>query len=136
MRRVSDPESYGFDITHKEMANPTGFLKDAVGKALEPIRAGFADVIREIIGDDADETRVQLCRISIMAQCLHPLLRERRRLQSGGAAHSNGSEHLLKDVDRLAGHVTRFSLAGIRGTEQPAPAAGKRKPRKHLKSVR
>jgi AcrR family transcriptional regulator len=136
MRRVSDPESYGFDIVHKEMASPTGLLKDAVGRTLEPIRAGFSGVIREILAKDADETRVQLCRMSIMAQCLHPLLRERRRVQSVCAAHATGTEHLLKDVERLAEHVTRFSLAGMRGTSRPAPAAGTRKSARPLKGTR
>jgi AcrR family transcriptional regulator len=114
MQRIVDPDSHEFDIVHKEMASPTGLLAETIDESLEPIRHGLASVVRELLGENATEQQVRLCRMSIKAQCFGPLLRERRRKQTARPPHPPRPEPLVEDVDTLADHVTRFSLAGIR----------------------
>jgi AcrR family transcriptional regulator len=113
MRRITDPESHSFDIVHKEMANPTGLLSEAMQESIEPLFRDFASIVRELLGEHATARHVRLCHMSIMAQCFGPLLRERRRRISPKAPRPRGFEPALEDVDTFADHVTRFSLAGI-----------------------
>jgi AcrR family transcriptional regulator len=119
MLRISDPQDHEFEIVHKEMANPTGLLAGAMREAIEPIREGFSKIVREILGERADEQLVRLCQMSVKSQCFGPLLRERRRRMSPRAGHPPG-EQLEVGVDKLADHVTRFSLAGIRELRREA----------------
>jgi hypothetical protein len=81
---------------------------------MEPIFRGLNWIVRELLGEQATEQHVRLCTMSIRAQCFGPLLRERRRKMSSRAAYPPSPEALVEDVDTLADHVTRFSLAGIR----------------------
>lgn len=114
MRRITDPQSHDFDIVHKEMASPTGLLGGVMQEAMAPIFRDLAGLVRELLGTNAAAEDVQLCAMSIRAQCFGPLLRERRRKMAGQSLPSTGVEPLLDDVETLADHVTRFSLAGIR----------------------
>jgi hypothetical protein len=122
MRRIADPRSHAFDIVHKEIANPTGLLTEAMRDSLEPLNEGFLSVIRELLGRGATDRQAQLCHMSIMAQCFGPLLRERRRRQVPKAVRVPGPEWSAPDVEVLADHVARFSLAGIRDARRSAAA--------------
>ncbi len=113
MRRIMDPQSHEFDIFHKEMASPTGLLAKAIQESVEPIFQGLALLVSELLGKELREHEVQLCTMSIRAQCFGPLLHARRRKIAQGLPLT-GLESLLDDVEQLADHVTRFSMAGIR----------------------
>ena len=112
MRRIVDPQSHDFDIFHKEMASPTGLLATAMQESVEPIFKGLTLLVGELLGKQPHEDAVQLCAMSIRAQCFGPLLLARRRKSAQGIP-TTGIEPLLDDVEQLANHVTRFSLAGI-----------------------
>jgi TetR/AcrR family transcriptional regulator, regulator of cefoperazone and chloramphenicol sensitivity len=114
MRRIMDSESHDFDIVHKEIANPTGLLAGVMQESMGPIFQGLGSVVRELLGDRTAERNVRLCLMSIRAQCFGPLLRERRRKMASGSLQPPGVEPIQEDVEVLADHVTRFSLAGIR----------------------
>ena len=114
MRRIVDPESHDFDILHKEMASPTGLLAGVIQESAEPILRGFLSIIRELLGEEAAEEQVQLCLMSIRAQCFGPLLWERHRKMDASTRKLPGPGPDLGDVGALAEHVTRFSLAGVR----------------------
>jgi AcrR family transcriptional regulator len=123
MHRVLDPDNLEFDIVHKEMANPTGLLDDVMRECIGPIRRGFADVVRELLGPRAPEAQVFLCQSSVEAQCLHHTVPARgsgrshtRKPHPGGVANAS--------VEALAGHVTRFSLAGIREVRRRVESGG------------
>jgi len=113
MKRIIDPESHDFDIVHKEMATPTGLLAGVMHESMEPIFQGLGSVVRELVGERGTEEDVRLCLMSIRAQCFGPLLRERRR-KMGSGPPLPVSEPVQDNVEVLADHVTRFSLAGIR----------------------
>ena len=113
MRRIIDPQSHEFDIFHKEMASPTGLLAKAMQESVEPIFKGLALLVGELLDKEPHAHEVQLCAMSIRAQCFGPLLHARCRKSAQGLP-TTGLEPLLEDVEQLADHVTRFSLAGIR----------------------
>ncbi|MEW6500098.1 MAG: CerR family C-terminal domain-containing protein [Thermodesulfobacteriota bacterium] len=130
MRRITDPKSLVFDIAHTEMASPTGLLTETIRQSTEPIFQGLGALIRELLGPKAAEQQIRLCLMSIRAQCFAPLLWERRRKLAQPDRMPPGPEPLQDDVEALADHVTRFSLAGIRemrreaeGRVVPLPAA-------------
>jgi AcrR family transcriptional regulator len=118
MRRIVDPRSHELDIVYKETANPTGLLAGVIQQALEPIFRGFTLIIRELLGPEATEQQVLLCLMSIRAQCFGPLMRERRRKLDSSGPLPPSKDPVMEDVETLADHVTRFSLAGIRAVRQ------------------
>lgn len=113
MRRIIDPQSYEFDIAHQEMASPTGLLAGPIRDSLEPIFRALTALVRALLGEAASEQQVRLCQMSIRAQCFGPLLRERHRKMAAPGLAPPPPEPLPDDVETLAAHVTRFSLAGI-----------------------
>ena len=113
MRRIIDPKSHEFDIFHKEMASPTGLLAGVMQESVEPIFKGLSLLIGELLDQEPNTREVQLCAMSIRAQCFGPLLHARQRKTAQGLLPTC-FESLLEDVEQLANHVTRFSLAGIR----------------------
>ncbi|MBW2575650.1 MAG: CerR family C-terminal domain-containing protein [Deltaproteobacteria bacterium] len=98
-----------------ELANPTGLIHDIWHDLIEPRRQIVIGIIRKIMGTKATDETVLFCEMSIINQC-RVLLTIRR----------NDLEYLLGQslshdlIKRLADHITRFSLAGIK-------AVGKRK---------
>ncbi len=120
MRRIIDPQSHDFDIFHKEMANPTGLLAKPMQESVEPIFKGLTLLVSELLGKEPQEPEVQLCAMSIRAQCFGPLLHARRR-KSAQELPTTCIESLPDDVEELADHVTRFSLAGIRALRPQHP---------------
>ncbi len=113
MRRIIDPESHEFDIAHQELASPTGLLATPIRDSLEPIFRALTDLVRELLGPAASAQQVRLCQMSIRSQCFGPLLRERHRKMAPPGLTPPAPEPLQDDVETLAAHVTRFSLAGI-----------------------
>ncbi len=92
-----------------ELANPTGLIQDSWREWIEPRRRRLLRIIAEITGGDPSHETVIFCEFSVVNQC-RALLTVRR----------NDLEFLLggpltpERVRRLADHIARFSLAGIR----------------------
>ena len=114
LQRISDPQSYEFDILYKELANQTGLLTDVMQESIEPIRHGLFVLMRELLGENASDLQVQLCQMSIRAQCFDLIIREQRRKRSPEGKKPIGYSFLDVDMAVLADHILRFSLAGIR----------------------
>jgi len=94
-----------------ELVNPTGLIQDAWRKLIEPRRRKLHDIIRELMGQKADDQSVLFCELSVVNQCRTLL-----------TIKHNDLEYLLDQtldpelIMRLADHITRFSLAGIRAS--------------------
>ena len=111
MRRIIDPRNHEFEIVRKELAHPTGLLAEVMRASIEPVGKALSGIIDEMLGPKASDRQVRLCQMSIMAQCLHPMMRERfRKLLP---AHAGEPSPLNAGIEAIAEHVTRFSLAGI-----------------------
>jgi len=115
IKRIVDPQSHDLDIVHKEMANPTGLLAPVIQKAKEPFFQGFSAIVRELLGPEATEQQVRLCLMSVHAQCFGPLMRERHYKMGAADGLPLPLDSIPWDVETLTEHITRFSLAGIRG---------------------
>jgi TetR/AcrR family transcriptional regulator, regulator of cefoperazone and chloramphenicol sensitivity len=114
LQRIADPQSYEFDIMYKELVNQTGLLTDVMQESIEPIRRGLFVLMRELLGEKATDLQVQLCQMSIRAQCFDLIIREQRRKKSAEGKKLAGPSFPDVGVAVLADHILRFSLAGIR----------------------
>jgi TetR/AcrR family transcriptional regulator, regulator of cefoperazone and chloramphenicol sensitivity len=92
-----------------ELTNPTGLVHNFWHEMIEPQRQILLKIIRKIMGTKATDEAVIFCEMSIINQC--------RTLMT---IRPNDLEYLLGQslssdlIRRLADHVTRFSLAGIK----------------------
>ena len=92
-----------------ELVNPTGLIHNLWHELIEPRRKVLLGIISEIMDSEVTEETVLFCDLSIVNQC-RTLLTVRR----------SDLEYLLAQplsvdlINRLADHITTFSLAGIK----------------------
>jgi len=98
-----------------ELTNPTGLIHNIWHEIIAPRRQILLDVIRKIIGTKTNDETVYFCEMSIISQC-----RALMTTRPSDMEYMLGQSISPDLIMRLAQHVTRFSLAGIR-------AVGKRK---------
>jgi AcrR family transcriptional regulator len=123
MRRMGDPTNFEVEIVHKEMANPTGLLAEAMHRAIDPLRMDMRVLVRELLGDGASEQSVTLCEMSLMGLCFGPI-GHIRGFRPPGAPHRDDPSFKFS-VEELAEHVTQFILAGIRNIRERTTRAAK-----------
>src|SRR5512133_2258011 len=87
LRRMGDPTNFEVEIVHKEMANPTGLLGEAMHRAIEPLVLDMRALVRELLGDGASERTVSFCEMSLMGQCFGPIHHMRKFGRSPDAPH-------------------------------------------------
>lgn len=114
VRRSTDPASRDLDIAHREMSNPTGLLAEVMHRAIEPLREMHLGLIRELLGPNATDQDVQLCEMSIHAQCVVSLMHERQRRLNPRDERRPAPPWQRVDEAVLTEHIFRFSLAGLR----------------------
>jgi TetR/AcrR family transcriptional regulator, regulator of cefoperazone and chloramphenicol sensitivity len=124
VRRFMDPASRDLDIGHREMSSPTGLLSEVMDSSFGPLRRMHLGIVRELLGPHATEQEVQLCEMSVHAQCFVALMDERRRHQAPPGQRRGGPPPLNVGATALADHVARFSLAGIRSVRAAAGHTG------------
>jgi hypothetical protein len=76
---------------------------------MEPQRRRLHDIIRAIIGPEAEELNVRFCELSIVNQC-----RALVTIKDSDLQLMLGQPLGAKLIERLARHIADFSLAGIR----------------------
>jgi AcrR family transcriptional regulator len=96
-------------IMARELADPTPALDKIVREAIAPLHEFLGKLVREIAGEQIEETALRRCVHSILGQCLyyrhsHPVL---QRLYSKLCYDD-------KEIGAIAGHISEFSLAGIK----------------------
>ncbi len=93
----------------REIIEPTAAFERLIPETLRPIFARLESIVRGYLGEDADEELMRQCTLSIMAQCIFyhrsgPLLESLYHWKPG-----------TRDIDRLAKHITRFSVEALTG---------------------
>ena len=115
LRRLFDEGSTGWlgKLMSREMVEPTAALDVVVEEQIRPSSRHFQGVLRRLLGPRATEEQVRLCEMSVVSQCLfyHHCRPVISRMFSG----FDFSPEALR---RLAAHITRFSLAGLKGTKR------------------
>ena len=111
VKRMTDSGHLGhFHRLHMmEMANPTGFIDAVIKRIRQPHRDQVLTALRELLGREAKKSNIELCELSIIGQCF--AARHGRGMRSPTASRA---ELTKQEVEELAEHITRFSLAGIK----------------------
>lgn len=96
-------------LAARELIEPTPALDVIVDEAIRPLSQELESIIVDLLGAEADDELVRLCMLSVVSQCgfYHHSRAVISRLypaQKFGAA----------DIERIAQHVTQFSLAAIK----------------------
>lgn len=102
-----------------ELANPTGLIDDVWKALILPRQKEMLGIIRDIIGPDASEDTVNLCKMSIINQCRGYILTQKSRLEAMDSQFLTAAR-----ADRIAEHITRFSIAGIKAVSGQADSIG------------
>ncbi len=93
----------------REMVEPTGVLDGLIETAYRPMSDRLRQIIRELGRDRLSEVEVRLCSRSILGQCLY--YRFARPVISRLDPEDTFEP---PDIERLADHITGFSVRGIR----------------------
>ncbi len=96
-------------LAAQELIEPTSALDVIVEEAIRPLSQELEFIVRELLGSETDDELVRLCMLSVVSQCgfYHHSQAVISRLypaQKFGAV----------DIERLARHVTQFSLSAIK----------------------
>jgi len=118
LQRVSDPETHAANIMFKEMANPTGLLKEVIAPTIEPSERTIKLILKELIGAGADEDLIGFCHMSLLSLCFGPMLHLRSGKESTPVPGPDYPVDL--GVEELADFIIRFSLSGIRSFNKSA----------------
>jgi len=104
----------------RELIEPTPALDRLVRRRMRANHGQLADIIRELIGPTASTGTVRFCTISVIAQCVF--------YRNSAAIITRLYPEVVptKDLQRIADHVTRFSLAAIRDLAKASARNGKR----------
>jgi AcrR family transcriptional regulator len=117
LRRKTDQHRLGHfhSIRMMEMSHPSGLLDKAISDLRERARTHLFGILDDLLGPGATRKEVELCEMSIISQCLMAHGHPRRGM------HGPPWKESIENLDDLADHIVRFSLAGIeaiRGTIQ------------------
>jgi AcrR family transcriptional regulator len=111
LRRIADENNKEFLFVQKELANPTGLLDEVTQEELRPLHEKMETLVRELLGPHASDMEVRFCVISIISQCINPMVA--RKGQKGRREGKDGPPG-VDDIEAYSNHVVKFSLAGIR----------------------
>lgn len=111
LNRIADEGNREFLIVQKELVNPTGLLNEVMQKNLRPLQERMESIIRELLGPLASDMQVRFCAISIVSQCINPIVAIK-----GGKEKREGKDGPpgVDDIEAYSNHVVKFSLSGIR----------------------
>jgi len=123
IRRVrSGPgDTWHTRLIMREIGNPTAACAELVQSSIRPQFEILLSVLRELLPDEGDVEKLRLTAFSIVGQCLFyhfadPVV---RNLLSE-------EEYAALEIDKLAEHITEFSLATIKQRARAARSGAKR----------
>jgi TetR/AcrR family transcriptional regulator, regulator of cefoperazone and chloramphenicol sensitivity len=100
-----------------ELIEPTQVLDRLVRNRMRANHQQIAGAIRELLGPTATPETVRLCTLSVVSQCVF--------YRNSAAVVTRLYPEIVpsREVERIADHVTQFSLAAIRGMANNGKAA-------------
>lgn len=93
----------------REMVDPTAALDQLVNERMRANHQQLAKIVRELIGPGVKADAVRLSVMSIIGQCVF------YRHSAPVVARLYPDLILEEEVERIAAHITRFSLAALHG---------------------
>jgi AcrR family transcriptional regulator len=108
--RIADENNKEFLFVQKELANPTGLLEEVMQEEIRPLHEKMESMARELLGPRSSDMQVRFCMISIISQCINPMVAIKGRKEK-----REGKDGPLEidDIEAYSNHVVKFSLAGI-----------------------
>ena len=122
LRRIADENNKEFLFVQKELANPTGLLDEVAQEELRPLHQKMDTLVRELLGPQCSDMQVRFCAISIISQCINPMVAIEGRK---GNRENKDFPPGVDDIDAYSNHVVEFSLAGIRAIRKEAEKKGR-----------
>jgi len=130
LRRIADENNKEFLFVQKELANPTGLLDELMRKELRPVHENMETLVRELLGPRSSDMQVRFCAISIISQCINPMVAIKGRK---GNRENKDFPPGVDDIEAYSNHVVKFSLAGIRAIRDDTEKS--RKPTKSQRRI-
>ncbi|MBI5788754.1 MAG: CerR family C-terminal domain-containing protein [Candidatus Schekmanbacteria bacterium] len=108
--RILDEEHAGWygKLMKREMLEPTPALNIFIEEALRPLFNRLSGILKEFLGQNISEQELNLYKSSIVGQCIF--------YYCSRPVHSRlmpEQKYTRQDIERLAKHITEFSLAGL-----------------------
>lgn len=118
MKNLGDTGEKGYFIRFymMELVNPTGLIQDSWHETIQPRRRALHRIICSIMGQDPGQEILTFCELSIVGQCRMLL-----GLSPNDIEYFLGRHMDEPMINRLADHITSFSLAGIRAQAAQIP---------------
>jgi len=114
LSRLLDPSrpAHFARLLARELVDPTPALDRVVRRRMRSNHERLSSILRELLGEDASDETVRLCTLSVIAQCT--------LYRNSAPILSRLYPELVptKEIATLADHVTRFSLAAVRGIRE------------------
>jgi len=111
VRRLLDPRRPAWiaRLMAHELIEPSEVLDRLVRNRMRANHEQIADAVRDLLGPEATPETVRLCTLSVISQCVF--------YRHSAAVVTRLYPDLVpsREIDRIAEHVTCFSLAAIRG---------------------
>lgn len=111
LRTAFDERNLRFGtLVMREMVEPTSALDMMVDEGIRSLFGQLVDIVRSLMGENADEETVLACSRSVMSQCLFYLF-------SRSVITRMSSEHQFDqtDIDTISGQILSFSLHALDG---------------------
>lgn len=102
--------SWHLRVRARELAEPTPALDQLVDETVRPMSAALCDIVRALTGPELPRMELLMLAQSVLGQCLF-------YSQCGAViqrVHPGFRVDRPEDIERLADHVTNFSLPAIR----------------------
>jgi AcrR family transcriptional regulator len=109
LRRINDENNKEFLIVQKELANPTGLLNEVIQEEIQPLHEKIKTLVRELLGPHVSDKQVRFCEISIISQCINPMVVRKSHKEK----REDKDSPPVVDIEAYSKHVVKFSLAGI-----------------------
>jgi len=106
---LGDKPAWHSKLMARELIEPTSFLDRAIEEVCRPHMQQLASIIKRILGHDANSEQIHMCCNSIVGQCV--VYAHSRPVLARLYPHDLTTPEF---VERLAEHITRFSLAGLK----------------------
>ena len=105
-------------LLRHELENPTPAAQLILRRVMQPRMRYLCQVISDLTGGTPDDEHVRHCAMSVQAQCyfVRNMIRMKGRLRAAGLAESAALSD--DDLNAVAAHIVRFSLAGIAAAAQ------------------
>ncbi len=105
-------------LISREMIDPTDALDAIVVERIRPQAQHLGGIVRELLGGEPHTEVVRLCSFSVVSQCLF-------YHHCGPVVHRLFPEQTFapEQIERLADHITAFSLAAIKASSRRENAA-------------